>query len=1014
MNEEIFLEFDPAVDDAQALVNALIDPAANLTLIPDSIAFAGATGQASIYDGSLEELGIGAGILLTSGDGSPPLENTESGFTVVQLGNGDPDLQAVADSAFTGAGIVQDANTLEFSFNIDDPTILSVTFDLLFGSDEFPEFSSSAFVDAAGVFVNGQNVALFNNSPTQPLSVINSNLSLGSFIDNQSGGPLPEDFGGESQALPIEYDGVSSLLRIFAPVQQGENVIRFGVADTGDQMLDTGLFLANFTTSTMDVGDGSGVLLVIFGTPEDDILNSSNPVAPLNESFLGLAGNDVITAGAGDDLIDGGTGNDTINPGSGNDNVNAGAGNDTIFGDVQSSDFNQIDGGPGFDTVTFNGPAADFSAIVIDIPNLIIQVGDSTSNDILTNVEQLQFEDVTIAAEDLLPDFFVEEDSTTVGTVSTDLTGMLTFSLIGGPDQSLFNLDANTGVLSFVAPPNFEAPGDADNNNNFDIQVSVTNGTETLIEDLRIAATDVDEGPPVITSAADFVVMENTLQVGSIAAMDPIDTEVALSFSLSGGADQGQFSINAATGVLSFLTAPNFEMPGDANGDNVYEVQVSVTDGTNLVSQDVTVTVTNVSEPPLIASDATFTVAENTTGVGTVEATDPDGGNVTFSLIEGADLDLFSINPTTGSLSFNSAPDFEMPGDADGDNDFEIQVSVNDGTDSVVQDLTVTVANVDEGPPVFTGPEIISVLENTIEISPNPIAVADPDTSTPLTFSLSGGPDQGAFNIDEMTGALSFIEAPDFENPGDANGDNDFEIEISVTDGTVTVSQELTITVADLVSPVTTITTGGSLTFDTTPVGLGNSATATLVDDVLDLGTDAVFDNLVGFYVVANTSGGLDTDGDGVVDLQPDDDGYALAALNSAVPGFSIRAGSSGNPDLNTTAEEFGDVVLAGGLLYAPFVIANGGSLGIGGFIANEASETPGGDGFLDDAEFNDAANTAEDPVVYFAFVGANPDGASHLRSLGNNVFGFEDLPSNLGSSDNDFNDAVFSFNFGG
>ena len=51
------------------------------------------------------------------------------------------------------------------------------------------------------------------------------------------------------------------------------------------------------------------------------------------------------------------------------------------------------------------------------------------------------------------------------------------------------------------------------------------------------------------------------------------------------------------------------------------------------------------------------------------------------------------------------------------------------------------------------------------------------------------------------------------------------------------------------------------------------------------------------------------------------------------------------------------------------------------------------------------------DQVAYFSFIGANPDGVAHLMSLGNNIFGFEDLPSNI-SSDMDFNDAIFSFSF--
>ena len=50
--------------------------------------------------------------------------------------------------------------------------------------------------------------------------------------------------------------------------------------------------------------------------------------------------------------------------------------------------------------------------------------------------------------------------------------------------------------------------------------------------------------------------------------------------------------------------------------------------------------------------------------------------------------------------------------------------------------------------------------------------------------------------------------------------------------------------------------------------------------------------------------------------------------------------------------------------------------------------------------------------MAYFAFVGANPDGVRHLQARGNNTYGFEDLPSNLGVSDQDFDDAIFQFHF--
>ncbi len=83
-----------------------------------------------------------------------------------------------------------------------------------------------------------------------------------------------------------------------------------------------------------------------------------------------------------------------------------------------------------------------------------------------------------------------------------------------------------------------------------------------------------------------------------VEATDDADIEGSgLVYSLSGGADQALFSIDAASGVLTFLIAPDFETPGDVGADNVYDVQVTVTDTDPLTDvQDITVTVTDVAE----------------------------------------------------------------------------------------------------------------------------------------------------------------------------------------------------------------------------------------------------------------------------------------------------------------------------------------------------------------------------------------------------------------------------------
>src|SRR5262249_31871488 len=65
-----------------------------------------------------------------------------------------------------------------------------------------------------------------------------------------------------------------------------------------------------------------------------------------------------------------------------------------------------------------------------------------------------------------------------------------------------------------------------------------------------------------------------------------------------GGADAAKFTVNSTTGALSFITAPNFEQPGDANGNNIYDVIVRASDGQSHASQNVAVAVDDVEDAP--------------------------------------------------------------------------------------------------------------------------------------------------------------------------------------------------------------------------------------------------------------------------------------------------------------------------------------------------------------------------------------------------------------------------------
>lgn len=99
---------------------------------------------------------------------------------------------------------------------------------------------------------------------------------------------------------------------------------------------------------------------------------------------------------------------------------------------------------------------------------------------------------------------------------------------------------------------------------------------------------------------------------------------------------------------------------------------------------------------PAFTSPATASVAENTAAAYTATASDPDGNPLTFSIAGGADAGRFTIT-SAGALAFSPAPSFELPTDADGNNVYQVQLRVSDGSLTATQDVAITVTDTREG-----------------------------------------------------------------------------------------------------------------------------------------------------------------------------------------------------------------------------------------------------------------------------------------------------------------------------
>ena len=357
-------------------------------------------------------------------------------------------------------------------------------------------------------------------------------------------------------------------------------------------------------------------------------------------------------------------------------------------------------------------------------------------------------------------------------------------------------------------------PGDADANNVYDVVVQVSDGTRSDSQAIAVTVSDVNEYDPVIAGgdSAAVTINENVNVVTTISATD-LDLTASLSFSIAGGADASKFQINEQTGVLTLINAANAESPADAGADGVYDVTVQVSDGQRTDSQAISVTVQNVNDvAPAITSAAAVSVQENSTAVVTVTAEDADGPATSFSLDGGADAGLFTIDATTGALSFVSAPDFEAPADAGADNVYDVVVRVSDGELSSSQSIAVTVSDVSEGPVIDSNgggdAASISVAENNAFVT-TVTTVAPAPAGTTRSFTLSGT-DASRFSI-STSGVLTFVAAPDFEAPADAGGNNVYDVVVEVADGAFTDTQAIAVSVTNVAG----VTLNGTIGADT-------------------------------------------------------------------------------------------------------------------------------------------------------------------------------------------------------
>lgn len=796
--------------------------------------------------------------------------------------------------------------------------------------------------------------------------------------------------------------------------------------------------------------------MIINGTSGQDNLEAKK-----NDQLFGFEGDDILDAsnGQGSNLLDGGSGNDKL-VGNNQDTLKGGAGTDSLYA-LGSSGFNTLEGGEdndqlfvveggnntlsgesGNDTLTVSGGSGN-NTLNGGIGNDKLDVSNLTGNNILNGNEG---DDILVGGLGSDQLFGGSGDDLLFGGVKgsklTGGTGADKFYLASAaiPEVAIEVLDFTQGEDKIIIEGIPEIA-------NFANLILTQTGSDTTVK-ANIGGSVKSLGilkniQANILTPNDFNFIVPIFSITSASATE--GNAINFTVTRTGDAQSNQ-SVNVSTSIATGDTASANDL-------------IANTQTFTFASGETTKTFTvQTSQDVLFEGNETFTVSlsnptngaiislSNGTAKGTINNDDsapnkkPTLQNFTQNGQEDQIIsfgigdftnkgkyqdednnDLIAIKvislPTTGSLTFVNGQQVTV----------NQEISVNDLANVRYNPVanangnvaTFTIGAIDNGTPkAESDPATITI--NLTPVNDPPIAQNDQlsvsqgslGTINPLNndsdpdgdnLKIAGKTDgkYGKVDINGNNLTYTLLDANYLGNDvfsytvSDGSLSASANVRVTVTakaaSGTVAPTQLISIAPGDKLIPqeagaLTGIVDKLAYRFsDYNPSLVKNSLQNALNQ------TSAAFNNLFGLYEVDDETGAVNG-------IKPGESGYAKAALSKVVDNFIVRVGG-----LSSGAAS--DVVVTRGKIYSPFAIANGGNFSgniqqaINAFLAANPNNSPA-----------NAQNYTTLPVAYFSFGVANPDGAAHLKSFGNNTFGFEDLPAGVGVSDYDFNDTMFSF----
>ena len=518
---------------------------------------------------------------------------------------------------------------------------------------------------------------------------------------------------------------------------------------------------------------------------------------------------------------------------------------------VPSNSFNDVDAG---DTLTYTATLEDGSALptwlTFDATTLTFS-GTPLNADVGVINVTVTASDGSLSATDTFALTVVNtnDDPTAVSLSASAIdengdgvvVGDLTTTDVDAGDTHTYTLSGDDAASFEVVDGQLKlkagVSADYETQSTYAVTVTTTDGLgSTFAQSFSVTINDVNEAPTAITLSASAI-DENAAGavVGTLTTTD-VDAGDTVEYALS-GTDADSFEV--VDGKLQLKS----DVSADHETQTSYEVTVTVTDSGGLTAaQDFTVSVNNLNDNnPVFTSDAAINMAENSSSVGTVVATDADGDSLTYSISGGNDAGLFTIDSSTGELTLQAKTNglstdstslpFKLTNLVDnGDGTYTVDIEVDPSVYSYAAAGGITIElvfdndkisfnkdNVDitadggssknntsngvkivwydnSGVNSFTGGKL-----GTITFTPTAGAT---DPSITINGSIAGGDLDGIDSTESDSSTVySWTEVRtdvDYEDAQDSDGDNVYEVTIQVSDGVNSTTQDISVTVTDV------------------------------------------------------------------------------------------------------------------------------------------------------------------------------------------------------------------------